>query len=370
MRLALRLAFGALAIVVVVLLIRAYEDPRRPQIPDRGPPEIGVHARSIRPAEVERIAAAGLREIRTTFSWHRVQPERDGPWDWEGYDALMESSAEHGVGVIPVLIGTPRWASDSYQRQPLTKAGIAGLNEFVRLAVARYGPKGRFWRRNPDLPHRPLRAWQVWNEPNLNAFWAGRLDPRAYAELLRTVRGEILEVDPRARIVLAGMPRSVVDYPIDEYLADLYRLPGFAKLFDVAAIHGYAQDAGGLAGLISDTRALLDRNGDREKPIWITEFGWSAAGPARDRMRVRDRVGQARELRAAVQMLRRRARPDRVEKAIWYDLRDTRKPPDEPDRFVYHTGLFDLEGRPKPAWSALAEVLGGRDGEGSIPAEP
>ncbi len=370
MRFVLRLTLAALAIAVLVLLVRACEEPRRPKIPNRGPPEIGIHARAIGRAEIERVAIAGLREIRTTFSWHRVQPARDGPWNWDGYDALMESSAELGVGVIPVLIGTPRWASDSYQLQPLTKAGIAGQNEFVRRVVARYGPKGRFWRRNPDLPNRPVRAWQVWNEPNLSAFWAGRLDPRAYAELLRTIRARILDVDPRARIVLAGMPRSVVDYPIDDYLADLYRLPGFSRLFDIAAIHGYAQDADALDDLISDTRALLDRNGDRGKPIWITEFGWSADGPARDRMRVRDRAGQARELRETIQMLRRRARPNRVEKAIWYDLRDTRRPPQAPDRFVYHTGLFDLSGRPKPAWSALAELLGGRAGGDSIPPEP
>ena len=48
------------------------------------------------------------------------------------------------------------------------------LGEFALLA-RRYGPGGSFWDRHPRLPRLPVRAWQVWNEPNLPVF--GRRDP-------------------------------------------------------------------------------------------------------------------------------------------------------------------------------------------------
>jgi hypothetical protein len=244
---------------------------------------------------------------------------------------------------------------------------MPGFLDFVQAAVSRYRPRGDFWHDHPDLPPRPIRAWQAWNEPNLEAFWGTTPDPPAYAELLRQMRQAILAGDPRAKVVLAGMPRSVVEHPIDEYLAELCALPGFGRLFDIAAVHAYAGSPDEVLSVVDAARAILDRNGDGAKPIWITELGWASDGPARDTMRVKSPGRQAALLRASVAALRRQATRDGIGTIIWYDLQDYTRPPEMPDRFVWHTGLFDDRGRPKPAWRAFADVTGGRPGTGSLP---
>ena len=51
---------------------------------------------------------------------------------------------------------------------------------------------------------------------------------------------------------------------------------------------------------------------------------------------------------------------------IWFSLRDRRPDRGRKDWWVLHTGLFDLGGRPKPAWRAFARVAHGRAGSGPL----
>ena len=55
----------------------------------------------------------------------------------------------------------------------------AAFAAFARAIAARYGNDGSFWRDNPSIPRRPIRVWQVWNEPNAKSFWATGVDPAA-----------------------------------------------------------------------------------------------------------------------------------------------------------------------------------------------
>ncbi|MEA2348926.1 MAG: polysaccharide biosynthesis protein PslG [Thermoleophilaceae bacterium] len=329
---------------------------------------MGIHVRELSGAQADRIARGGAQVVRTTLSWAQVQPHRGAPYDWSQYDDLLATTASRRLDLLPVLIGTPPWAAAQTSWPPIPRA-MPEFLEFVRAAVARYGPGGRFWRDHRELPARPITAWQVWNEPNLFAFWGHPPDPPAYAELLRRVRTAILREAPSARIVLAGMPRSVVEHPIDDYLSDLYALPGFNRLFDIAAVHAYAGNADEVLSVVDAVRQMMDRNGDGAKPIWVTEFGWASAGPPRDSTRVKDPREQARLLTAAFAALQRQAARDRIGTIIWYDLQDYPRPAQAPDRFVWHTGLFADDGGPKPAWRAFTQVAGGRVGAGSLPAK-
>jgi len=339
--------------------------PPPEQVQDRGGPlRIGVHARELTPEQANRVVRGGARLIRTTLQWGEVEPERGRGYDWHSYDRLMTITAARGLGFLPVLIGSPAWAAPASAQPPSQHAMPAYLH-FVRSAVRRYGPGGEFWRMHPDLDRKPIKAWQVWNEPNLPAFWADP-DPDAYVRMLRAVSSTIRGEDPDATIVLAGMPRSVVTYPIDEYLADLYEIPRFARLFDAVAVHAYAGDVAGLTSVVDDTRELMDRAGDAAKPIWVTEFGWASAGPARDAARVKTPAEQAALLRDAVEELRSAAAESGVRVVVWYDLQDYSRPLAEPDRFTWHTGLFGSDGSPKPAWNAFTEVAGGSPGRGSL----
>jgi hypothetical protein len=353
---------------LVALAMAACGGPPPERVHEReGPVRIGVHVRELTPEQADRIVRGGARLIRTTLQWGDVERRQGQGYDWRTYDRLITTTASRRLGYLPVLIGSPAWAAPASAQPPRPEAMPAFLH-FIRQAVARYGPGGGFWRQHPGLPRKPIRAWQVWNEPNLPAFWANP-DPRAYAKLLEAVGSTIRDVDRRATIVLAGMPRSVVSYPIDQYLADLYELPGFSDLFDVAAVHAYAGDTAGVTSVVDATRALMDKAGDGDKPIWITEFGWASAGPVRDTMRVKTPIEQAKLLRGSIEAIRRAAAESGVRVVVWYDLQDYTRPSAEPDRFTWHTGLFGPNGEPKPAWDAFADVAGGRPGRGALPGK-
>ncbi len=59
-----------------------------------------------------------------------------------------------------------------------------GWKRFLTRAVRRYGPRGSFWAENPQLPKRPIRNWQIWNEANFKYFVV-RPNPAEYGKLVK-----------------------------------------------------------------------------------------------------------------------------------------------------------------------------------------
>ena len=62
-----------------------------------------------------------------------------------------------------------------------------------------------------------------------------------YAQLLQISHDAIKARDPKAQIVLAGMP-GFGDSKAWNFLNNLYAVPGIKNYFDVAALHPYARD--------------------------------------------------------------------------------------------------------------------------------
>jgi hypothetical protein len=265
---------------------------------------------------------------------------------------------------------------------PTTPLGKALFARYARAAVERYGPEGEFWKENPFVPYRPIEAWEVWNEPNVGSFWTeGDPDPQEYARLLKLIGTAIHKADPRAQVVFAGMPepRAPGPIPADEFLADAYEVPGIEEAFDVVAAHPYAASVSGVDQRLGRLRAVLRRNGDGEKPLWITELGWSSTGI--DHYLVKTPEAQARLTRDVIAMLRERAAEYKLGTVIFFRWQD----PDSDalmDRqnarigciqvggcWYDNAGLFTADERPKPAWKAFARGAGGRPLSGPLPAD-
>jgi hypothetical protein len=114
---------------------------------------------------------AGIRLIRQPFGW------ADFVRDPQRFDDFVGAAADAGIRVLPVLVGSK---SAGGMKPPADPARFAG---WAALLARRYGPAGSFWKgRAKKLP---ITSWQVWNEPNIKAWWAPKPDPAAYAALLR-----------------------------------------------------------------------------------------------------------------------------------------------------------------------------------------
>jgi len=191
----------------------------------------------------------------------------------------------------------------------------ADLAAYVRAAVLRYGRGGTFWSERPDLPQRPIRHWQILNEPGLS---------KRYAPVLRSAYRAIKGADPRAKVVLAGLTATPhgTAWGVLRYQ---YRKGKIRRWFDIAALHMYTGKPGNVLEGARRFRRTMARHGDRRKPLWLTEFGITASkgrtdAPRSQRtLRTTDR-GMKRFVRRAYRQLAREGqrRRVRVARAYWY----------------------------------------------------
>jgi hypothetical protein len=109
-------------------------------------------------------------------------------------DRLVEDASEQGVELLPIVADTPVWARTRIKHWwPERTSDFA---KYIRALVERYGPDGQFWDARPDVPERPLRHWQIYNEPGMSGH---------YAPVLRAAHRQVKNADPGAKIVLAGL---------------------------------------------------------------------------------------------------------------------------------------------------------------------
>lgn len=222
--------------------------------------------------------AAGITWIREDFAWSTLEPQR-GRFDWTRTDALMRNAARLGVHVLAIATYAPGWASGHPESDKYPPTNPQDYAAFVRAVATRYGQAGTFWRANPRLPQVPLAAIELWNEPWLSDFWRPAPDPAAYARLVRAAASAAKAVRPRLTILASG---DVSDDWLQQLLAadpGLWR----STLVDAWSVHPYCQSESpwdstspqsGRFDRVLLTRALAQQAG-ADKPIWITEFGWS-----------------------------------------------------------------------------------------------
>ena len=221
-----------------------------------------------RTAVLDKLASAGIKWVRIDMAWAGIEDTRKGArnaWYIGMMDFCVDQARARGMNVLATLWMTPGWANgnQSYYTPPTRLEDYA---DFAQWAAAHWA--GR------------VAAWEVWNEPDPNqSFWRGTT--AQYVGLLRAAYPAFKAGDPSAKVVLGGPSSND-----DAWLAQLYSL-GAKGAFDVAATHPYQ----GLADAAPETpddghrwwfthvpavRNVMVANGDGDKPIWFTEFGWSA----------------------------------------------------------------------------------------------
>ena len=280
-----------------------------------------------------------------------------GPPAIPTYDAVIQAAVEQGVDLLPVLMRSrPKDRSPAAQvaAPPEGRAQHAEWRRRVRLLAERYGPRGSFWRKRPRLPYRPIRVWEVWNEPNLPAFWAERPpNPREYGRLLRETRGVLRSVDPGARIISGGLASRHSGGP---YLGAALDAAGPCSV-DAISIHPYAPTVGRAMGHLAEARSVADSRGLRDVPLWTTEIGWRVGGGGAGDVElgyseVETPAAQARALNGFFAASTRRRRELRLGPTFAFALRDRVNP--ETGEADNASGLRLADDTPRPAWGVLS----------------
>ena len=228
----------------------------RPNPPLRANP-YGAHAHITRDEPLVETCVmmhdAGMGWVRSALQWGHVEYEPD-KWNFKWVDSCLRRVEKEGVQWMPVLSGCPKWAAPAH-------AHLDGWGEFVRRTVGRYASR--------------FPVYEVWNEPNIGGFWKNP-NPTNYLALLRRTYESAKAADPSVRIAAGGFAGIPYDF-----IEEIYKLGG-SRWFDILSVHPYSNPKppeGDLDRRLGRLRELMAKYGDGEKPIWITELGWSTQKP-------------------------------------------------------------------------------------------
>jgi Beta-galactosidase len=268
---------------------------------------------------------SGVQSVRVIVPWSAFEPV-PGYHPFGALDQTIRAAAQNRLGLLPVVVYTPQWASSApvglpdFRRELYPPANVDNYGRFLRVLIRRYGPRGSFWAENPRLPKRPLREYQIWNEPSARYFWEPRDYARSYPRLLRAAYRAVHRTDRRAKVVTAGLASFSQTGPNWRDLERFYR-NGARRQFDVVAIHPFSARLGRVVEIIRRNRRVMRRYGDSRKPIYLTELSFLAS---KGKIRRSDYLGlevsarQQRRLLVAAYRRFIRDRRLRVKKGYWY----------------------------------------------------
>ncbi len=339
--------------------------------------------------QFQRLGRGGVESVRVPLGWADLQPQSGGQINWSGVDDVVEKAARAGIDVLPTISGAPTWAvptaavpggggTKAAARLPVKGAAAAAWKVLLSEAVARYGPDGTFWSSHPGVPSRPVRAWQIWNEPNFKYFVA-KPNPADYGKLVKLSNSALKSVDPGAQVILAGLfsqPKggryvrvvkgkkkvvnaTNVNYFASYFLEQMYKSnPGIKSKFTGVSLHPYTGTWQYLTPEIEEVRKVLTANGDGRKGLWITEIGWSSGPPKSDGTNsfAKGPAGQARELKGSFRLLESKQAKWRIQRVYWFSVDDA----SGVCNFCDGSGLFGPGFSPKKSWFEYVKFTGGR----------
>jgi hypothetical protein len=266
-------------------------------------------------AQASDMAASGVQSWRVEFAWDLLEA-RPGQYDWTATDRKVLAAARHGIDVLGLAVRAPAWANGGSTDPFMPPARPADYAGYLRALIGRYGPSGSLWSEHPDVPRRPVRTWEIWNEPNLDVYFRKQPFARPYAALLRAAYPAVKGADPGATVLMASM----ANYSWRD-LAKLLAVRGPKLRFDAAGAHPFSGRPSNALKIVRLNREALDHRGYRRVPMWLTELTWSSAKGRKTPLTQNWETtegGQAQRLKAIYQMLLRDRRRLKLARVFWY----------------------------------------------------
>ncbi len=233
----------------------------------------------------------------------------------------------------PLSLGNYLYIDDIHAYEmtgPTFQAWKSGFVDFAREAAKRY--KGK------------MHKYEVWNEASLTYFWKPMPNIYQYMELYSAVSEAIHAIDPSAEVAvqIGAWKRSSSDAHGGEFLQKFYENNIYP---DAVSYHVYTDDIANPPNLkdnnsfgsIAAIRKIMVDNGQSDKKIWITEFGWGL-----DMVSLKN---QASYIKNAFEILRD-LYSDYVSVACVYTLK-------EGDAY----GIYDANGKERPSALVINKFL-------------
>jgi hypothetical protein len=307
-------------------------------------PAFGSESASQEAADLAHMKSIGLQWVRVDADWSWLQPNGPTDFNWAPLDQEVQAIEAAGMNADLIIDNTPAWARTAAANEAWGEpASASAYGTFAGQVAARYGPMG-------------VKAYEIWNEENNQAFWYPAPNPSLYTAMLKDAYAAIKAVEPNSIVISGGLAPPVGDsansLPPIEFLQDMYA-DGAQGNFDALGDHAYSSPAlpdtfetwSGFSQMDQTTpslRSVMEANGDGNKQIWITEIGAPSAGP--------NGVGTTAQAEEVTQAVAAAKSSTWIGAMFIYTYEDSASDPD-------YYGLLNADGSAKPAWSALAAAL-------------
>ena len=321
--------------------------------PAHARPAFGVvNQGTLAPADFDRMEAGGVQTLRFLVRWGVVQPQ-PGVYDWSSVDPVVAEAQAHGIRLLPFVYGVPRGSTSTrtihrWTTRPSAAPGRSSSPR-SRAATARAAASSRAGRSGRS------GAGRSGTSRTSRTYWESPQSPRAYGDLVKLSAQALRAVDPRAKVVLAGVAAVRDGLPWATFLRQLLAVPGLRHSFDFVGFHPYSQTIPMLRAQIERIRTLLSRAGHRRTRLAVTEIGWASDGERPRPLVVGPRL-QAILLQRSFALLSRRDTGWHISDIQWYAWQDSHAIEDG-CVFCEYAGLFDSFGQPKPAWGAFRRAV-------------
>lgn len=241
---------------------------------------------------VRAVQGLGFRWVKFQVPWYWVEPQQgQRNWNASGLEDAVNAFRNAGIKILFSVVHSPAW-SRTVKDSGGPPDDYNLYANFVRDLASHY--KGR------------VQAYEVMNETNLRREWnTGRpLSAAEYVDLLCRAYSSIKAVDSSIVVVSGaptptGMSDGIEAIDDVQYLQQMYRA-GLKGCSDVVGVHpsGYNNPpdvnwqtytdptaAFGAKGhrswffqaTISAYHTTMQNNGDGNKRLWATEFGWASS---------------------------------------------------------------------------------------------
>ncbi|MGA8035434.1 MAG: endo-1,4-beta-xylanase [Candidatus Acidiferrales bacterium] len=193
--------------------------------------------------------------------WYDLEPQK-GQWQFDHLDKLVAQAQQHNSQLMLILAYSPQWASTQFDPKSDWQAGTAGplrdmddWRNYVRTVATRY--KGK------------IHVYEIWNEPDRSHAWLG--DMETMLTMVREASKILKEVDPNVTVVSPSPETDKAPAWLNEFLSK-----GGGQYVDVIGYHFYVQERSpeAMVPIIQNVRAIMEKNGVGNKPLWDTEAGW------------------------------------------------------------------------------------------------
>lgn len=237
-------------------------------------------------SEMDILNSMGFKWAKIQVRWCDIESQSKGVADFSQTDRLMAAAQAKGIKVMFSIVCAPRWSrKDGGAGGSGPPDNMQDAADFIGGMAATYCSRG-------------LGAIEVWNEFNLLTEWHGKpISAALYMDMLKKSYIAIKQKCPSV-VVVSGAPTPTGvtnETAIDDvaFLQQLYA-NGLKDYSDAIGAHpsGFANPADAAPGTPNPTgqfqghrsfyfrgtmesyRQIMVANGDGNKQIWPTEFGW------------------------------------------------------------------------------------------------